>query len=65
MLGTDHRDDEHELGAREASVQHLLTDVSEAERTQALARFHILRPCLEDGVPLARLSRESLVIGAI
>jgi len=58
MLGTDHRDDEHDLGASEASVQHLLTDVSEAERRQALERFHILRPCLEDGVPLARLSRE-------
>ncbi len=41
-----------------ASGQQLLTDVSEAERTRALERFQILRPCLEHGVPLAQLSRE-------
>src|ERR1700730_16276054 len=38
--------------------QQLLTDVGEAERTRALERFQILRPCLENGVPLAQLSRE-------
>src|SRR5439155_17072360 len=29
-----------------------------AQRLQALERFRILRPSLEDGVPLARLARE-------
>src|SRR5437899_9686886 len=41
-----------------ASGEQLLTDVGEAERTRALERFQILRPCLEHGVPLAQLSRE-------
>ena len=31
---------------------------SEAERERALARFRLLQPCLEAGVPLARLARE-------
>jgi hypothetical protein len=46
---------------------------TEEERSFALQRFHTLRPFLEDGVPLARIdretpavvevARESLVIG--
>jgi putative transposase len=36
----------------------LLTQFSEAQRRRALARFRVLRPCLENGVPLARLARE-------
>jgi len=56
VLGTGNGHDEQ--AARRASSQHLLRDVGEAERTQALERFHILRPCLENGVPLAQLSRE-------
>jgi hypothetical protein len=36
-----------------ASGEQLLTDVGEAERLRALERFQILRPCLENGVPLA------------
>ncbi len=35
-----------------------LAGLSEAERVQALDRFQILRPFLEDGVPLARVARE-------
>ena len=31
---------------------------SEAERERALVRFRLLQPCLEEGVPLARLARE-------
>jgi putative transposase len=38
--------------------QHLLTDVGASERTQALERFHILLPYLENGVPLAHVSRD-------
>src|SRR5512143_2083823 len=29
------------------------------ERDLALGRFHILRPCLEDGVPLARVAEQN------
>ena len=34
-----------------------LSGLSEAERTQAFERFNILRPFLEEGVPLARVAR--------
>lgn len=34
------------------------TDLSEADRTRALARFALLRPCLEDGVPQTRLAAD-------
>ena len=36
----------------------LLTELSDSERTRALQRFRLLRPCLEDGVPLAQLARQ-------
>jgi hypothetical protein len=39
-----------------------LSSLSDDERTLALARFQILRPFLEDGVPLARVAREQNVI---
>jgi len=32
--------------------------LSEADRSRALERFHVLRPCVEDGVSLAKLARE-------
>jgi transposase-like protein len=35
-----------------------LTNVPEQERNRALARFQLLRPFLEDGVPLTALSRQ-------
>ena len=35
-----------------------LTGLSEEERAEALQRFHLLRPFLEGGVPLARLAAE-------
>jgi putative transposase len=35
-----------------------LNDLSEAERALAFERFEILRPSLEEGVPLARLARD-------
>jgi transposase InsO family protein len=35
-----------------------LTYLAETERNRAFARFQLLRPFLEDGVPLARLSRQ-------
>ena len=34
-------------------------DLTEQERDLALGRFHILRPCLEDGVPLARVAEQN------
>jgi putative transposase len=34
------------------------TDLSENERNQALARFYLLRPFFEEGVPLARLAQQ-------
>ena len=36
-----------------------LTELSDSEPTHALERFRLLRPCLEDGVPLARLAHVS------
>ena len=33
--------------------------LTEQERDLALGRFHILRPCLEDGVPLARVAEQN------
>ena len=36
----------------------LLSDLSEAERALAFERFDLLRPALEEGVPLARVARE-------
>jgi putative transposase len=35
-----------------------VTELSDSERANALERFRLLRPCLEDGVPLARLARQ-------
>jgi putative transposase len=35
-----------------------LNGLSEAERTLAFERFELLRPCLEEGVPLARVVRD-------
>ena len=37
------------------------TDLSEAARQQALARFRVLRPHLEDGVPLVRIAQTAAV----
>lgn len=34
--------------------RHMLTELSEAQRRQAMARWDALRPCLSDGVPLTR-----------
>ena len=31
-----------------------LTGLTDTQRQQAMARFEILRPCIEDGVPLTR-----------
>ena len=43
-----------------ASDQGLvLTELSEAARTLALSRWRVLRPHLEDGVPLARAARDA------
>lgn len=39
-------------------TQPPLSDLSEAERTLAFERFELLRPALEEGVPLSRLSRD-------
>ena len=36
----------------------MLTNLSEAQRLQALDRFGLLRLCLEDGVPLAEIARQ-------
>jgi len=37
----------------------LLTGLSSGQREQAMARFAVLRPHLEDGVPLARAAGEA------
>lgn len=44
-----------------SSTSHgpLLAELPEEARDAALERFHLLRPFLEDGVPLARIAQES------
>lgn len=39
-------------------AQPSLSGMSEAERNRAFERFELLRPSLEDGVPLARMARD-------
>src|SRR4051812_2074036 len=39
-------------------AQPPLSGLSEAERARAFERFELLRPSLEDGVPLARVARD-------
>jgi hypothetical protein len=39
-----------------------LSGLSDNERRRALARFEIIRPFLEDGVPLTRLARERQIV---
>ena len=41
-----------------AMSQPPLSDLSESERNLAFERFELLRPALEEGVPLARVARE-------
>jgi putative transposase len=45
-------------GAFSAMSQSPLSDLSEAELALAYERFEVLRPSLEQGIPLARLARE-------
>lgn len=40
------------------NTSRVLSELSETEREQALSRFHLIRPFLEDGVPLAHIARE-------
>lgn len=37
------------------------TEAHESERPQALERFFVIRPFLEDGVPLAQIAREQTI----
>src|SRR4051812_29706459 len=39
-----------------------LTGLSEAQRERALGRFQLVRPFLEEGIPLARVARERGII---
>ena len=39
-------------------AQPPLSGLSEAERNRAFERFQLLRPFLEEGVPLARVARD-------
>ena len=39
-------------------AQSPLNGLSEAERALAFERFELLRPALEEGVPLARVARD-------
>jgi putative transposase len=39
-------------------AQPPLSGISEAERTRAFERFELLRPFLEEGIPLARVARD-------
>ena len=39
-----------------------LSGLCDTERSRALARFEIIRPFLEDGVPLTRLARERQIV---
>lgn len=46
------------MGGQTTLDQRALTTATEAQRTQALARFRLIRPFLEDGIPLTRIATE-------
>jgi len=39
-------------------LHSLVTSFTEAQRLQALERFHLIRPFLEDGVPLTPIAAQ-------
>jgi putative transposase len=39
-----------------------LSGLCDTERSRALTRFEIIRPFLEDGVPLTRLAKEQQIV---
>jgi transposase-like protein len=43
-------------------ASYVLSALSDAERSHALARFHIIRPFLEEGVSLSRIAREEGIL---
>ena len=46
----------------DAASDQSLVELSEAARTLALSRWRVLRPHLEDGVPLPRAARDLSLI---
>ena len=46
----------------EASDAIELSGLCDTERSRALTRFEIIRPFLEDGVPLTRLTKEQQIV---
>ena len=46
----------------EASDAIELSGLCDTERSRALTRFEIIRPFLEDGVPLTRLAKEQQIV---
>ena len=46
------------MSAKPVTTPPGLAALTEAERTLALARFRLLQPCLEEGVPLTRLAQQ-------
>jgi len=60
------RDDHSRLATTAAEsdssqAQYLLAELSESQRNHAIERFAVLRPHLENGVPLAQLSRQQRI----
>ena len=48
-------------GSLQASAAIELSGLCDSERSRALARFEIIRPFFEGGVPLTRLAREQQI----
>ena len=52
----------HDTPAPPESAAGSLSSRTDEARSRALARFQIIRPFLEDGVPLAQLAREQDIV---
>jgi hypothetical protein len=46
------------MNAKREPIIAPLTALTDEERARALARFRLLQPCVEEGVPLAQLARQ-------
>jgi putative transposase len=49
-------------GYLETPATSALSSLSDDDRARAFARFQVIRPFLEDGIPLARVAREQRII---
>ena len=52
----------HDTPAQPEPVPASLSSLTDEARSRALARFQVIRPFLEDGVPLTQIAREQGIV---